>query len=177
MARGLTVRGLVPGEAVTLIDGTRRGEDAEVPVDGSVVIGVPDSSLSAATGYAEASGLPFDFDLVKNRYVGRPFIRPEASAREAGVRRKLAVLEPVVRGRSVIVVDDSIVQGMTMRRIAGLVREADVRAVHVRIAAEGFRSAVGGGVCLGCFRGFTRWPSGETGLSFRRRSCTIQYTT
>jgi len=107
----------------------------EAPVEADVVTGVPDSSISAAIGYAEASGIPYEMGLIKNRYVGRTFIQPSQELRERGVKMKLSALRGVVQGKRVIMVDDSIVRGTTSRRIVGLLREAGATEVHVRITA------------------------------------------
>jgi len=88
----------------------------EAPVEADVVTGVPDSSISAAIGYAEASGIPYEMGLIKNRYVGRTFIQPSQELRERGVKMKLSALRGVVSGKRVIMVDDSIVRGTTSRQ-------------------------------------------------------------
>lgn len=100
-----------------------------------IVIGVPNSSLSAASGYAEASGLPYEMGLIKNQYVARTFIQPTQELREQGVRMKLSAVKGVVSGKSVVMVDDSIVRGTTSGRIVQLLKEAGAREVHVRIAS------------------------------------------
>ena len=110
----------------------------EHPVDADVVVGVPDSGLDAALGYARASGIPWGMGLVRNRYVGRTFISPGQSARLDKVRLKLAAMGECVRGRRVVLVDDSIVRGTTARRIVGLLREAGAAEVHLRISAPPF---------------------------------------
>lgn len=107
----------------------------EAPVDADMVIGVPNSSLSAASGYAEASGIPYELGLVKNQYVARTFIQPTQELREQGVRMKLSAVRGVVAGKKVIMVDDSIVRGTTSRRIVDLLKEAGAKEVHVRIAS------------------------------------------
>ena len=107
----------------------------ESPADADVVIGVPDSSLSAAMGFAEASGIPYEMGLIKNRYIGRTFIQPSQAMREKGVRMKLSAVGSLVRGRRVALVDDSIVRGTTSQRIVRLLREAGATEVHVRIAS------------------------------------------
>jgi len=107
----------------------------EPPVEADVVTGVPDSSISAAIGYAEASGIPYEIGLIKNRYVGRTFIQPSQELRERGVKMKLSALRGVVSGKRVIMVDDSIVRGTTSRRIVNLLREAGATEVHVRITS------------------------------------------
>ncbi len=104
-------------------------------VEADIVIGVPDSSLSAAIGYAEASGIPFETGLVKNRFVGRTFIQPTQALRDRGVRMMLSAIGPIVAGKSVVMIDDSIVRGTTSRRIVRLLKDAGAREVHVRIAS------------------------------------------
>lgn len=107
----------------------------ESPVEADMVIGVPNSSLSAASGYAEATGIPYELGLVKNQYVARTFIQPTQELREQGVRMKLSAVRGVVEGKKVIMVDDSIVRGTTSRRIVDLLKEAGAKEVHVRIAS------------------------------------------
>lgn len=110
----------------------------EAPAVADIVVGVPNSSLSAASGYAEAIGLPYEMGLVKNQYVSRTFIQPTQSLRERGVRMKLSAVKGVVQGKSVVLVDDSIVRGTTSRRIVTLLKEAGAKQVHVRIASPPF---------------------------------------
>lgn len=107
----------------------------EAPIDADVVTGVPDSSISAAIGYAEASGIPYEMGLVKNKYVGRTFIQPSQSLREQGVKMKLSAVRGVVEGKRVVMVDDSIVRGTTSRRIVSLLKEAGATEVHVVISS------------------------------------------
>lgn len=107
----------------------------EAPADADIVVGVPDSSLSAAAGYAEASGLPYEMGLIKNKYIGRTFIQPTQALREKGVRMKLSAVKTVVRDKRVVLVDDSIVRGTTSLRIVKMLREAGAKEVHVRIAS------------------------------------------
>ncbi|PWW17290.1 amidophosphoribosyltransferase [Cytobacillus oceanisediminis] len=107
----------------------------EVPIEGDVVTGVPDSSISVAIGYAEASGIPYELGLIKNRYVGRTFIQPSQSLREQGVKMKLSPVRGVVEGKRVIMVDDSIVRGTTSRRIVSMLKEAGATEVHVLISS------------------------------------------
>jgi amidophosphoribosyltransferase len=107
----------------------------EAPVEADMVIGVPNSSLSAASGYAEYSGIPYELGLVKNQYVARTFIQPTQELREQGVRMKLSAVRGVVEGKRVILVDDSIVRGTTSRRIVNLLKEAGAKEVHLRIAS------------------------------------------
>jgi amidophosphoribosyltransferase len=107
----------------------------EAPIEADVVTGVPDSSISAAIGYAEATGIPYELGLIKNRYVGRTFIQPSQELREQGVKMKLSAVRKVVEGKRVVMIDDSIVRGTTSRRIVRLLREAGAAEVHVRIAS------------------------------------------
>lgn len=107
----------------------------EAPAEADIVVGVPDSSLSAAMGYAEASGLPYEMGLIKNKYIGRTFIQPTQELREKGVRMKLSAVRTIVRGKRVVLVDDSIVRGTTSRRIVTMLKEAGATKVHVRIAS------------------------------------------
>ncbi|MDA3973606.1 amidophosphoribosyltransferase [Enterococcus thailandicus] len=107
----------------------------EAPIEADMVVGVPNSSLSAASGYAEASGIPYEIGLVKNQYIARTFIQPTPELREQGVRMKLSAVRGVVEGKKVVMVDDSIVRGTTSRRIVRLLKEAGAKEVHVRIAS------------------------------------------
>ena len=102
-------------------------------VDADLVIGVPDSAIPAAIGYARGSGIPYREGLVKNRYVGRTFIQPDQRIREAGVSLKFNALSDVLSGKRVIVVDDSIVRGTTTPRVINLIRRAGAKEVHMRI--------------------------------------------
>ncbi|MDI3257638.1 MAG: amidophosphoribosyltransferase [Kyrpidia sp.] len=111
----------------------------EAPVEADVVIGVPDSSISAAVGYAEATGIPYEMGLIKNKYIGRTFIQPSQVLRERGVRLKLNPVRKVVEGRRVVMVDDSIVRGTTSRRIVQMLRDAGAVEVHVRISSPPVR--------------------------------------
>lgn len=107
----------------------------ESPAHADMVIAVPNSSLSAASGFSETSGLPNEMGLIKNQYVARTFIQPTQELREQGVRMKLSAVRGVVKGKSVAVIDDSIVRGTTSRRIVQLLREAGAREVHMRISS------------------------------------------
>ncbi len=107
----------------------------EAPVDADLVIGVPESGTPAAVGYAEASGIPYGIGLVKNSYVGRTFIEPSQTIRQLGIRLKLNPLRTVLKGRRIIVVDDSIVRGNTQRALVRMLREAGATEVHVRISS------------------------------------------
>jgi len=111
----------------------------EAFVDADMVIGVPNSSLSAASGYAEESGIPYEMGLVKNQYIARTFIQPTQELREEGVRMKLSAVRGVVEGKRIIMVDDSIVRGTTSRRIVQLLKESGAKEVHVRIASPPLR--------------------------------------
>ena len=111
----------------------------EQPADADIVIGVPDSSLSAAMGYAEESGLPYEMGLLKSKYVGRTFIQPSQELRDKGVRMKLSAVKGIVKGKRVVVVDDSIVRGTTSLRIINMLRDAGATEVHMRIASPMFK--------------------------------------
>lgn len=112
----------------------------EHPVDADVVIGVPDSGLDAALGFAEASGIPYETGFSKNKYIARTFIQPAQSQRENSVRLKLNVIASVVKDKRVVMVDDSIVRGTTSARIVALIKAAGAKEVHVRISAPPFIS-------------------------------------
>jgi amidophosphoribosyltransferase len=105
------------------------------PVEADLVIPVPESGTPAATGYAEASGIPFGQGFVKNSYVGRTFIQPSQTLRQLGIRLKLNPLEHVIKGKRLVVVDDTIVRGNTQRAQIRMLREAGAKEVHVRISA------------------------------------------
>ncbi len=107
----------------------------EAPVDADMVMGVPDSGVPAAVGFAEASGIPFGEGLAKNRYVGRTFISPSQTIRQQGIRLKLNPLRRSIAGKRLIVVDDSIVRGNTTRKLVALLREAGAAEVHMRITS------------------------------------------
>lgn len=107
----------------------------EVALEADMVVPVPDSGTAAALGYAEASGIPFHEALIKNRYVGRTFIQPAQSLRELGVRLKLNPLPEVLAGKSIVLVDDSIVRGTTSRAIVQMLREAGVREIHFLVSS------------------------------------------
>ena len=117
--------------------GRRLAQKDECEVD--LVTGVPDSSISAATGYAEEADIPYEMGLVKNRYIGRTFITPGQSVREIGVKIKLNPLKRVIAGNRVLMVDDSIVRGTTSKYIVNLFRAAGAKEVHVRITSPPYR--------------------------------------
>lgn len=108
---------------------------AEAPADADLVIATPESGTPAAIGYAEASGIPFGNGLVKNAYVGRTFIQPSQTIRQLGIRLKLNPLKEVIRGKKLVVVDDSIVRGNTQRALVRMLREAGAAEVHIRISS------------------------------------------
>lgn len=108
------------------------------PADADVVIGVPDSGLDAAIGYAEEAHIPFDTGLVKNKYIGRTFIQPTAAQRKSGVRIKLNAVKSAVEGKRVVLIDDSIVRGTTITKIVALLKEAGAKEVHLRISSPPF---------------------------------------
>lgn len=108
------------------------------PVEADLVVGVPDSGLTAAKGYSEASGIPFGFAFHKNSYVGRTFIKPTQKDRESSVKIKLSVLDSVVKGKRIVLVDDSIVRGTTIENIIRMMKQAGALEVHVRISSPPF---------------------------------------
>ena len=110
----------------------------EHPVQADVVIGVPDSGLDAAIGFSRQSGIPYGIGFIKNKYIGRTFIQPTQADRENKVRIKLNVVSSVVRGKRVVLVDDSIVRGTTSARIVKMLREAGATEVHMRSSAPAF---------------------------------------
>jgi amidophosphoribosyltransferase len=111
----------------------------EAPVDADVVIAVPDSGNPAAAGYSRASGIPKDDGLIKNRYVARTFIQPGQELRKHGLRLKFNPMPEVVRGKRIVVVDDSIVRGNTTRQIVRMLRDAGAAQVHMRVTAPPIR--------------------------------------
>jgi amidophosphoribosyltransferase len=111
----------------------------EQPVEADVVIGVPDSATAAAIGYADESGLPYIEGLMKNRYIGRTFISPDQSLRAQGVKLKFNPLVANLRGKRVVLVDDSIVRGTTTRQLVAMLRKAGAREVHVRLTCPPMR--------------------------------------
>ncbi|MBS4209585.1 amidophosphoribosyltransferase [Bacillus sp. FJAT-50079] len=107
----------------------------EAQIEADVVTGVPDSSISAAIGFAETAGIPYELGIIKNRYVGRTFIKPSQELREQGVKMKLSPVRKVVEGKRVVMVDDSIVRGTTCKRIVRMLKEAGATEVHVCISS------------------------------------------
>ena len=110
----------------------------EHPADADIVIGVPDSGLSAAIGYAKRSGIPYGVGLVKNRYITRTFIQPTQGERENSVHLKLSALTSEIYGKRVVMVDDSIVRGTTSAHIVSLIRDAGALEVHMRVSSPPF---------------------------------------
>ncbi|MEG1972385.1 MAG: amidophosphoribosyltransferase, partial [Oscillospiraceae bacterium] len=108
------------------------------PVQADVVIGVPDSGLDAAMGFAKQSGIPYGMGFIKNRYVGRTFIEPTQRQRENAVKLKLSVVGATVKDKRVVLIDDSIVRGTTSERIVSLLREAGAKEVHMRVSSPPF---------------------------------------
>ncbi|MCL2601093.1 MAG: amidophosphoribosyltransferase [Treponema sp.] len=125
----------------------------EAPVQADVVTAVPDSGVSAAIGFSETTGIPYEMGLIKSRYVARTFIQPSQELREQGVKMKLSAVRGVVAGKSVVVIDDSIVRGTTTRRLVQLLREAGAAAVHVRISSPQLKYP--------CFYGIDIQSTGE----------------
>ena len=111
----------------------------EHPVQADVVVGVPDSGIDAAIGYSRQSGIPYGMGFIKNRYIGRAFIQPEHRQRVHSVRIKLNAVEATVKGKRVVLIDDSIVRGITSAHIVSLLREAGAAEVHMRLSAPPFK--------------------------------------
>jgi amidophosphoribosyltransferase len=106
----------------------------EAPAEADIVVPVPDSGVTAAMGYAAESGIPFRFGLIRNHYVGRTFIEPSQSVRDFGVKLKLNPVRSVLKGKRVVLIDDSIVRGTTSRKIVRMIRQAGAKEVHMRIS-------------------------------------------
>jgi len=100
-----------------------------------VVVPVPDSGVPAAIGYAQESGLPFELGLVRSHYVGRTFIEPEQSIRYFGVKLKLNAVKPIIAGKRIVLIDDSIVRGTTSQKIVKMLRQAGAKEIHMRISS------------------------------------------
>ncbi len=113
--------------------GRQLAQESWVPAD--IVVPVPDSGVPAALGYAEGSGIPFETGLIRNHYVGRTFIEPEQSIRHFGVKVKLNAVPEVLKGKRIVVVDDSLVRGTTSRKIVKMLRHAGAKEVHMRISS------------------------------------------
>ncbi len=129
----------------------RMGEQlaAQAPVEADMVMGVPESGLPAAEGYARASGIPYGQGLVKNRYIGRTFIAPSQAMRALGVRMKLNPLRENIAGKRLVVVDDSIVRGTTQRPLVSMLREAGATEVHLRISSPPVKHPCHYGIDIG----------------------------
>jgi amidophosphoribosyltransferase len=112
----------------------------EYPVEADLVVGVPDSGIDAALGYSEESGIRYGIGFIKNRYIGRTFIQPTQGQRDTAVRIKLNALASSVKGKRLVLVDDSIVRGTTIARIVNLLRDAGATQVHVRVSAPPFKN-------------------------------------
>lgn len=128
-------------DGISVYDARIRGGAAlarSYPVEADLVVGVPDSGLCSAKGYSEASGIPFALAFHKNSYVGRTFIKPTQQERESSVKLKLSILEPVVKGKRIVLVDDSIVRGTTMKNLITMLKNAGATQVHVRISSPPF---------------------------------------
>jgi amidophosphoribosyltransferase len=130
----------------------------EQPAVADLVIGVPDSGIPAAIGYSKASGIPYDVGLIRSHYVGRTFIEPQQSIRHFGVKLKLAAVREVLKGKRVVVVDDSLIRGTTSRKIVTMIKAAGALEVHLRISSPP-----------------TRWPC-YYGIDTPRRSELIAST-
>ena len=115
--------------------GLGRALAEEHPVDADLVIPVPDSGVPATIGYSERSKIPFEMGLVRSHYVGRTFIEPQQSIRHFGVRLKLNPVSSMLKGKRIVVVDDSIVRGTTSRKIVKMLRDAGAKEIHMRISS------------------------------------------
>ena len=107
----------------------------EHPVDADCVVPVPDSGIAAAIGFAQESGIPFCMGLIRSHYVGRTFIEPKQTIRAFGVRLKLSPVHSVIKGRRLVLIDDSLVRGTTSRKLMSMLREADASEIHLRISS------------------------------------------
>ena len=108
------------------------------PVEADIVIGVPDSGLDAAIGYSKESGIPYEIGYIKNKYIGRTFIAPGQDNREDKVKLKLNPISSVVKGKRVVVIDDSIVRGTTSKKTIKLLRDAGAKEIHMRVSSPTF---------------------------------------
>jgi amidophosphoribosyltransferase len=113
----------------------------ELPVDADMVIPVPDSAVTHAIGYAEESGVPFEMGIMRNHYVGRTFIEPLQEIRDLKVKMKLSPITELIKGKKLVVIDDSIVRGTTSKKIVSLLKEAGAKEVHFRIASPAVKHA------------------------------------
>jgi amidophosphoribosyltransferase len=115
-----------------------RSLSIEHPVDADIVIGVPDSGLEAARGFAKEAGIPYEIGLIKNKYVGRSFIAPDQGMRVDKVHMKLSAVSSVIKDKRVVLIDDSIVRGTTSKQIVKMVRDAGAKEIHMRISSPPF---------------------------------------
>jgi amidophosphoribosyltransferase len=106
----------------------------EAPAEADIVVPVPDSGVTAAVGYAAESGIPFQFGLIRNHYIGRTFIEPRQSVRDFGVKLKLNPVRKLLEGKRVVLIDDSIIRGTTSRKIVRMIRNAGATEVHMRVS-------------------------------------------
>jgi amidophosphoribosyltransferase len=111
----------------------------EAPVSADLVMPFPDSGTYAAIGYAEASGIPFELGMIRNHYVGRTFIQPTQSMRDFGVRIKLNPVKEILRGRDIIIIEDSIIRGTTVKTRVKTLRELGVKRIHMRVSGPPHR--------------------------------------
>ena len=128
-------------DGVKIYDARIRGGKSlakSYPVEADLVTGVPESGIPAAKGYSEESGIPFGFAFYKNSYIGRTFIKPTQKERESSVHLKLSVLDSAVKGKRIVLVDDSIVRGTTISNLITMLRKAGATEVHVRISSPPF---------------------------------------
>ncbi len=128
-------------DGVKIYDARIRGGKSlakSYPVDADLVTGVPESGIPAAKGYSEESGIPFGFAFYKNSYIGRTFIKPTQKERESSVHLKLSVLDSAVKGKRIVLVDDSIVRGTTIANLIRMLKKAGALEVHVRISSPPF---------------------------------------
>lgn len=137
----------------------------EHPVEADIVISVPDSSNTAALGFSEESGIPFDIGFIRNHYVGRTFIQPEQKIRNLDVRKKFNIVRGVIRKNRVVVVDDSLVRGTTSKKLVALLKEAGAKEVHFRLSSPPIISP--------CFYGIDM-PTKKELLASRRSVSTIR---
>lgn len=128
-------------DGVKIYDARIRGGKSlakSYPVEADLVTGVPESGIPAAKGYSEESGIPFGFAFYKNSYIGRTFIKPTQKERESSVHLKLSVLDSAVKGKRIVLVDDSIVRGTTIANLIRMLKKAGALEVHVRISSPPF---------------------------------------
>ena len=128
-------------DGIDVYDARIRGGESlarRYPVEADIVTGVPESGITAAVGYAKESGIPFQLVFHKNSYIGRTFIKPSQEEREQAVKQKLSIISSVVKGKRIVLIDDSIVRGTTIRKLIDMLKEAGATEVHVRISSPPF---------------------------------------